>query len=292
MPCVVEADRPLARALARVGRGLVAAARDSLSHVGDDPVLAVHDARRDIRSARAVLRLMRRVLGEEAYREQNEVLGRAARLLSPHRDAHVLAGAFDRLLVGAGDPDPARSPALRGLLAVDSAPDEGSLVMASASALVELERFDAAVESWPRTGDDLGTAIAAGFEHCLRRSRKSARRAEAEPTGPNLHELRKRSKDVRDQLRVLMPRAPGRFARLERRFSRVTDLLGDGRDQLLLAEALGRVGASHVSLAGAAGALREAALARHRGLTERALAASAEAVSTPPRRITRRLHRA
>ena len=58
MPFAVDPDRPLARSLARVGRGLVAAARDSLSHLADDPVLAVHDARRDIRVSRAVLRLM------------------------------------------------------------------------------------------------------------------------------------------------------------------------------------------------------------------------------------------
>lgn len=290
MPFAVDPDRPLARSLARVGRAQVATARDSLGHLADDPVLAVHDARRDIRVSRAVLRLMRCVIGDGAYHEQHDLLRRAAALLSAHRDAHVLGGAFDRLLEVAGDPAPDLSARVRAVLVGDGEPGGQSLEMAGASAVLELERYDAAVDTWPWSGDGLDGQIAEGFAHTLRRARKRYRRAAAAPTAENLHELRKRAKDARDQLRVLMPRSPKRFAKLERRFDRVTDSLGLGRDQLLLADALESVAVAEPDLADAARTLREEALARCGALSRRALAA-AEEIDAPPRRTSRRLLR-
>ncbi|MCC7389167.1 MAG: CHAD domain-containing protein [Phycisphaerales bacterium] len=290
MPFAVDPDRPLARSLARAGRGLVAAARDSLSHLGDDPVLGVHDARRDIRVSRAVLRLMRGVIGEEAYRDQQELLRRAAGLLSSHRDAHVLAGAFDRLLEIAGDPDPDHSPLVRAALVGDARDATESLAMAGASALLELGRYDTAIDAWPRAGDGLDGCIAEGFALTLRRLHKCARRAADDPTPEHLHELRKRSKDIRDQLRVLLPRSPARFGKLARRFDRVTDFLGEGRDQLLLADALEAVAVAEPDLADAAAAVRGSALARHAALAKRALAA-AEAIDAPARATAHRLLR-
>ena len=286
MPFAVDPDRPLARALVRVARGLSAAARDNLTRLDADPVSAVHDARRDIRAARAALRLMRFAIGEETYREQNEILRRAARLLSAHRDAHVLTGAFDELFGAAkpgADPGEVRA-ALGGLGGADDQP----LTMAAASALLELGRFDAALDGWPRSGKDLSDQIAEGFAHTLRRARRRVRRAQADSCAANLHDLRKRAKDARDQLRILMPLAPKRFGRIEKRLNRVTDLLGLGRDQLLLAAALGRVAAERPELALDAARFRDAALALHHELAERALAAAGK-VNAPPRKTARRL---
>lgn len=284
MPFAVDPDRPLARSLARVARGLIAVARDSLAHAPDDPVSAVHDARRDIRTSRAVLRLMRYAVGDDAYHEQHDLLRRAARVLSEHRDAHVIAAAMDRLTEG----DAARWAPLRE--AVGDAPGvaDQSLAMAGASALLELERYEGAVECWPRAGEGLDSLVLDGFAHTLRRARTRVRRASEDPNPENLHELRKRSKDVRDQLRVLMPCSPRRFAKLERRFDDVTDLLGEGRDLFLLAGRLGSLAQSRADLAGLAAELRERAVARQEDLEGRALCAAAE-IKAPPKKTARRL---
>ncbi len=291
MAFAVDPDRPVDRSLARIGRALVASAQDSLSHLAEDPVLGVHDARRDIRISRAVVRLMRQVIGEEAYHEQNARLRRAAGMLSAHRDAQVLASAFDRLIEHAGDPAPEHSGALREAITPGTTPATEPITLAAASALLELAGHDAAVDAWPRAREDADTLVAEGFAHTLRCARKSVERAGDHPTIAELHDLRKRSKDIRDQLRVLMPLAPKAFDKLQGRFDKVTDLLGEGRDQLLLADSLELAAAAHPDLAGAASALREAAIARHDTLARRALAA-AQAIDAPPGRTSRRLLRA
>jgi hypothetical protein len=71
----------------------------------------------------------------------------------------------------------------------------------------------------------------------------------------------------------------------------VTDFLGEGRDQFLLADALEAVAVTEPDLADAAAAVRASALARHAALAKRALA-TADAIDAPPRRTARRLLRA
>ena len=46
-----------------------------------------HDARKQLKQARAVLRLLRAELGDTVYRRENRVLRDASRTISPLRDA-------------------------------------------------------------------------------------------------------------------------------------------------------------------------------------------------------------
>jgi CHAD domain-containing protein len=279
---VVETDRPLARSLARAGLAMASTARDSLLRLEADPGAGVHDARRDIRSARAVLRLVRGLIGEEAYRAQQDMLRRAGRALSPHRDRHVLADAL--LALEPDAPDELRDALERSGEPAGSS--EEPLRMAAASALLELERFEAAQGGWPRSGADDG-AIAAGLARTLRRVRKAQRRAGERATVEALHEVRKRCKDARDQARVLMPLSPKRLGRLESACDDVADLLGEARDQWLLAEALEGVGKA---IAPDAPGLAERARARHDKLAARALAkAEARLGKLKPRATARKV---
>jgi CHAD domain-containing protein len=74
---------------------------DALSLLGDerarDPAKAVHEARKDLKKARAVLRLARPALRSKAYRRENGALRDAGRLMSAARDADVLVTTMEGL---------------------------------------------------------------------------------------------------------------------------------------------------------------------------------------------------
>lgn len=58
---------------------------------GADPVTAIHEARKDLKKARSLLRLARPCLPADAYRGENARLRDIARALAGTRDADVLA---------------------------------------------------------------------------------------------------------------------------------------------------------------------------------------------------------
>jgi CHAD domain-containing protein len=74
---------------------------------GDDPVTAVHEARKNLKKTRALLRLARPGLDAAVYRRENDAIRDAARLISGARDADVMLQTVDRL---AKRDDPRVSP--------------------------------------------------------------------------------------------------------------------------------------------------------------------------------------
>ena len=64
---------------------------------GDDPVEAIHDARKRIKKTRALLRLARPGLKTKAYRRRNRELRDTGRGMSGTRDADVLVETVDAL---------------------------------------------------------------------------------------------------------------------------------------------------------------------------------------------------
>src|ERR1700753_2539377 len=84
--------------LRRCAREQLDRAIDELSaRAADDPVEAVHDARKALKKARSLLRLGRGTLDPDERRRENEALRRAGRALSSARDAEVMLEATDNL---------------------------------------------------------------------------------------------------------------------------------------------------------------------------------------------------
>ena len=63
----------------------------------EDPVKAVHEARKSVKKSRAALRLARPALPKDTYREEDHALRDAGRSLSGARDADVLLETVDAL---------------------------------------------------------------------------------------------------------------------------------------------------------------------------------------------------
>ena len=84
-----------------IARQQIAQALESLkaSPVSDE---TVHAARKELKKARATLRLLRDSLGDSTYKRENAVLRDAARPLSEVCDARVLLDTLDKLVESSG----------------------------------------------------------------------------------------------------------------------------------------------------------------------------------------------
>jgi hypothetical protein len=119
-------EAPLPRILtAPPSRRAIECIEDAIAQLekggADDRERAVHEALKDVKKTRALLRLYRSGLGDATYRHENRELRDAGRALSVMRDAHVRletvdglaeryageipAGAFDALRERIGGPD-------------------------------------------------------------------------------------------------------------------------------------------------------------------------------------------
>lgn len=85
------------RSARHIVRRQVAKAIEALEgHAPSDEV--VHDARKELKRARATLRLLRGAIGDRAYRRENEALRDAARPLGVIRDSKVLLDTLNGLI--------------------------------------------------------------------------------------------------------------------------------------------------------------------------------------------------
>ncbi len=271
-------------ALERVARELARSALDHLARAGEDPVGAVHEARRNIRSLRALLRLLRGPLGEERYAQEAAILRDAARLLSPQRDAHVVMGLFDRLIEELPEPERIAAAPLRDRITRHM--DRGRTVAEQAAEAATLvAAFEGSLSEWAGALAGAEDAASDGIRSCARRARRRWREAAEDPLPERLHELRKRCKDVREQLRILRPLKPGPLGKLERRYGRACDRLGEGRDLHLLGETLCAVAREAPESAGAVARVVQIAAARRAELIGPGLRKARSATRSSPRKL-------
>ena len=207
-----------------------------------DHAEAVHEARKDMKKIRSVVRLVRDALGEEAYRRENDHYRDIGRTLSSFRDAEVMVQTLETLQ-GRFEPARERFRRLREQLEADlgRGRDDGSLEQAMARAGGALEQGRARTESWPLSGDDW-KLIEPGLRRSYRRGRKRLRAVEEEPSVVNLHEWRKRVKDLWYQLRLIRDAEPALIGALAEHAHLLSEHLGDDHDLALLREEAGARG--------------------------------------------------
>jgi hypothetical protein len=232
---------------------------------------AVHEIRRELRRARAGLRLVRDAVGRRAYAGENRRLRDAARPLSAARDADVMLESIDRLL--ARDVRPEEILWLRRLRAAarrEQAKFRRALGGAVADGGVrEIRQAQAQVANW-RLPHDPREQVAAGLERIYRNGRRRLEGAEERPTDRALHELRKQVKYLAAALRLLPALGLPPAAKAATRADEVARLLGEDHDLALLRRRFG--GASRGLIARVArrrGKLQKKALKAARQLYRR-----------------------
>src|SRR5579862_9144980 len=98
MPYRLDSRESVEQGLRRCARDqLDSAIADLTEGVREDPVEAVHSARKALKKERSLLRLFRGALEPAERQRENDALRHAARLLSAARDAEVTIQALDEL---------------------------------------------------------------------------------------------------------------------------------------------------------------------------------------------------
>jgi CHAD domain-containing protein len=228
----LKEGEPLPDELARVARGRIDHALDELHGKSDSsPVEAVHEARKDMKKLRALLRLVRGELGKPRFARENACFRDAARELAGARDADVMLETLNALRLPAGDTWELRKQ-IRADRDRNAGDDRDAAARSSVAILNEARKR---VGNWPLEHDSFD-AIAKGLEKAYRRGRRDFHAAMDEPTVEALHEWRKRVKELwyhHTLLRSLWPSVIGAAADEAHVLS---DRLGDDHDLAVLAE--------------------------------------------------------
>lgn len=192
----------------------------------------VHGTRKNLKKARAALRLLRGSIGEIAYQRDNTALRDAARPLGFARDSKVLTAALDALVDG--DSKRFKPDRFRRMLRKEQQQARRAL---TASTIGKQRRALQAVVKrsarWRMQGDDW-TVVADGVKRIYRRSRKGLARARESRDSEQLHDWRKQVKYLWHQVQILRPLRPDKLDALADRCHKLADRLGDDHDLAVL----------------------------------------------------------
>ena len=180
-------------------------------------------------------------MGDHVYRRENRIFRDTGRGLSGARDAEVLTETLDDL-VGRYRDEIAEGAfaGLREALDTDAkaarehiGDDAGKIDEVRATLSAARDR----VVTWPLSENGDAGMLADGFERIYKRGRRALKAAERDGGDEDLHELRKRAKDLWHAAQVLRPVAPKRMKGIGRHAHGLSDLLGDDHDLAVLMEA-------------------------------------------------------
>lgn len=197
----------------------------------------VHEARKELKKARATLRLLRPALGDSVYVRENTTLRDAARPLSAIRDGKVLLDTLDMLMERFGVA--ARelpTDGLRRALQRERSRSRRDILRGTAALRTQRESLCKAHERAGRwaVGDHGWSVVGAGLARVYNKGRKGLAEAERDRTPANLHEWRKQAKYLWHQLQALQPLWPGPVGELADQAHQLSDYLGDDHDLSLL----------------------------------------------------------
>ena len=288
----LRADESVARGMRRIASGRAGSAAQRLREARrvDDPSDCIHGARKDLKKLRAVLRLLRRELGDDRYRAESDRYREAGRLLAPTRDATVRLETLDALREWLAGWRPAiATDEWRELLRAEreQAVDD---VRAGGESLDEaLELIEAGREriaAWPLRSDSW-KLVGPGLGRAYRRGRRAMREAAESPSGERLHRWRKRVKDLWYHLRILRDALPEGTAPMLDRADELAQVLGEHQDLDVLRADLLRRELSSVPRP----ALVEAIAARQEELAATALELGEQLYEMKPKAFLRQMKR-
>lgn len=243
------ADESAREAIVRCAREQLDHAVSELSEgIGDDPVGAVHSARKAVKKERSLLRLARGAMPRAQRRRENRALRDAARGLSGVRDADVMIETVTHLSDRfAGQLPESAFAKIAEQLEQDRDARRGQSTASAldAHAVQELGAVRLRIDDWQLTRGGWD-AIESGLLRSYRRGRKAFAGAQRKPSMEDLHAWRKRVKDLWYQERLLAPICGPAIRGQAKDAHRLADLLGDDHDLGVLRQTLtrGHIGAA------------------------------------------------
>jgi CHAD domain-containing protein len=228
----LEAKESLPEDVTRVAHGRIDHALDELRGKTDSTAEeAVHEARKDLKKLRALLRLVRGELGESSFARENACFRDAGRELAAARDSDVMLDTLKALDIPAG-----MGWELRKAIQADRARDGDDGRRAAVGGVVSmLGEARGRVDDWPLERDSFG-ALKDGLEQSYRRGRRRFKEVRANPSMEGLHEWRKRVKDLWYHHSLLRPFWPPVMQAVGDEAHELANRLGDDHDLAMLAD--------------------------------------------------------
>ncbi|MDZ7753403.1 MAG: CHAD domain-containing protein [Gammaproteobacteria bacterium] len=233
MPYHLKRKESVADGVRRIALEQMEQARDELGDEDMASAAAVHQARKRLKKIRALLRLVRPVLGKGRYGAENRRFRDLGRALSGPRDAEVMVATLEALREDL--PAEHAVPPFAGLhghlvAARDAAyQNSGTLDDHKADVAKALEEARRAVTEWPLEGHGFGM-LGPGLKRAYGRGRKTLDAAMTDPTDSRFHDWRKRAKDHWYHSRLLKKTWPDIMGCRARVLKELSDLLGDDHD--------------------------------------------------------------
>jgi len=200
-------------------------------HLKDE---AIHDLRKQLKVLRSLLKLVRADLGDWRYRRANRGLRDAGRPLAAVRDAKVILTTCKTI---ARSCESFETEGKRTVTALERRLEETRTRFAAAAGTRRtiagnLRTVEKLVTDWhPSHGS--WKNLSRGLRSMYTKGRHALQIATADSSDANLHELRKRSKDVLYACEFLR-KASARIRSTATDLKRLTDLLGKHRDLTIL----------------------------------------------------------
>ncbi len=270
-----------AKAVRRVCRERIDAALEELRRGKGHG--AVHEVRREIKKLRAIFKLVRIEISPEVYRKGSRALRKAAGTLTGPRDAYATLGTFKKLAGRAAHRFGGIEKALH-----KNCRREMRLYRRKGSGTTAgriLKKTERRVDELKIRAIGWG-AIEPGLELCYHGCQESFQLARKHPTAENLHDLRKKAKDLWYYFRLLCPAWPAELRRMMEELEKLGAILGEDHDLVMLKEFAAKFCAGEPK---ETGALNRMIAARRKKLCAAALKLGARLFVDTPTALSLRL---
>ncbi len=229
-------QKPACTEIGRVARELI---DDTIAHIA--PFSApegesVHKARKNIKKLRAILRLIRRQMGSEASKREDQCLRGVGRYLSSIRDAQVRLKTFQKLQ---GETQNKAAKSFQGRLMQDRERSFRKLHNRRGleRRIADLKSVRRRIQNW--TSKELKKSdLKKNLRRIYKRSQRDFHIARKEGDTLSLHESRKRAKDLWYVLCLLKSEHPKKMKALADDMKDFTEQLGQALDLTLLKRTL------------------------------------------------------
>jgi CHAD domain-containing protein len=230
----LKQGEPVPEGIRRIALGRIDHAIDELrGKSNSSPEEAVHEARKDMKKLRALLRLVRGELGDRVYAFENACFRDTARELSGARDADVMLVTLGDLEERYGELPGAGSRLRPALVAHRFR--ASAVGLKPKAAIDTLGEARDRVADWPLETDGF-EAFEEGLWRIYRQGRRDFRAARKAPSAEHMHEWRKRTKDVWHHLQLLEESWQPVMGALADEAHELSDRLGDEHDLTVLRE--------------------------------------------------------
>ncbi len=233
----LENNETLSFGLKRIALERIDKSVFDISKRNGDNTEEIHDARKNFKKIRTVLRLVRSKLGEEIFQHENSFYRDAGRTLSQLRDQTVLITTLVKLTENLGQEfEKFDFSGLKNFLVkkydeikADATSTEGIIHTLSTEILLARSRiFD-----WPFSGDSF-KLVHFDLQRIYKSGQIQMRKVLEEGIKENVHEWRKRTKDLWYSMRILSNIWPEIMGPLVLLLGNLSDILGDANDLYLL----------------------------------------------------------